>query len=131
MKSFFQEAAPSNKVSVAAPLSTSSPKHNYSALFRSESIDKFFVDPLFYESSVPVKSTSPSFNVLTGASIPPSMGEKPPKRSKIEKNIRRIRKDILKLFEALHGIMNHIMYDSMERNTTQAVVYESCCKVGC
>jgi len=115
MKSFYEEAAPSNKVSVAAPVSTSSPKHNYSTLFRSESIDKFFMDPPFYESSVPFKSTSPSFNVLTGASIPPSMGEKPSKRSKIAKNVRTTRKDILKLFESLHGIMNHIVYDSMER----------------
>jgi len=73
------------------------------------------MDPPFYESSVPFKSNSPSFNVLAGASIPPSMGEKPPKRSKIEKNVNRTRKDILKLFEALHGIMNHIVYDSMER----------------
>jgi len=72
MQSFFEEAAPANKVSVTAPVSASYPKHNYSALFRSESIDKFFMDPPFYESSVPFKSNSPSFNVLTGTSIPPS-----------------------------------------------------------
>jgi hypothetical protein len=115
MKSLFAEAAPANKVSVAAPIFISPPRHSYSALFRSESIDKFFADPPFYDSSVPMKSASPSFNVLTGASLPPSINERPPKRSKTEKNIRRIRKDILKLFEFLHGIMNHIVYDSMER----------------
>ncbi|AES63476.1 hypothetical protein MTR_2g009130 [Medicago truncatula] len=115
MKSFFEEAAPANKLSVAAPIFVSPPRQNYSALFRSESIDKFFADPPFYDSSVPLQSASPSFNVLTGASLPPSMNEHPPKRSKTEKNIRRIRKDILKMFESLHGIMNHIVYDSMER----------------
>jgi len=115
MKSFFEEAAPANKVFVAAPIYASPPKHNYSALFRAESIDKFFLDSPLFDSSVPLKSNSPSFNVLTGASLPPPKDERPPKRSKTEKNIRRIRKDILKLFHALHGIMNHIMYDSMER----------------
>jgi len=117
MKNLFEEADLANKASVvaAAPIYVSPPKHSYSALFRSESIDKFFMDPPFYDSSVLLKSTSPSFNVLTGTSLPPSMDERPPKRSKTEKNIRRIRKDILKVFEALHGIMNHIVYDSMER----------------
>jgi len=115
MKSFFEEAAPANKVSVAAPIYASPPKHNYSALFRSESIDKFFLDSPLFDSFVPLKSNSPSFNVLTGASLPPPKDERPPKRSKTEKNIRRIRKDILKLFHALHRIMKHIMYDSMER----------------
>ena len=72
--------APANKVSFAAPIYVSPPKHNYSVLFRFESIDKFFADPPFYDSSVPLKSASPSFNVLTSASHPPSMDERPPKR---------------------------------------------------
>ena len=120
MQSFFENTTPTNKVSVAAPLYVSPPKHNYSALFRSESIDNFFMDQPFYESFVPLKSyhhvqsTSPSFNVLTGASLPPSMDEPPPKKTKIEREIKKIRKDVLKLFEAFHGIMNHTVYDSME-----------------
>ena len=120
MQSFFENTAPTNKASAAAPLYVSPPKTNYSALFRSESIDKFFMDPPFYESSVPPKSyhnvqfTSPSFNVLTGAPLPPCMDEPPPKKTKIEREIKKIRKDVLKLFEAFHGIMNHTVYDSME-----------------
>jgi len=123
MQSFFGEVAPANKISVVAPLYVSPPKNNYAALFHPESAGRFFMNPSFYESSVPLKSfhtlqsTSPSFNVLTCASLPPSMDERPPKRSKTEKNIRKIRKNILKLFEALHGILNHIVYDSMERTT--------------
>jgi len=123
MQSFLGEAAPANKVSVAAPLYVSPPSHSYSALFRHESADRFFMDPPFHDPFVPMKSfhtlqyTSPSFNVLTGASLPPSMDEPLPKRTKLEKNIRKIRKDILKLFEALHGIMNHIVYDSIEMTT--------------
>jgi len=120
MQSFFGEAAPANKVSDAAPLYVSPPKHNYSALYQSESIDKFFMDPSFYESSIPLKSyhnmqsTSPSFNVLTGASPPLSMDGPPPKKTKTERKVRKIRKDVLKLFEAFHGIMKHTVYDSME-----------------
>jgi len=123
MQSFFGEAALANKVSVAAPLYVSSPKDNYAALFRPESADRFFMDPPFYEYPAPPKSfhtfqsTYPSFNVLTGASLPPSLDEPAPKKTKTEKNIRKIRKDIIKLFEALHGFMNHIVYDSMERTT--------------
>jgi hypothetical protein len=127
MQSFFGEIAPTNKLSVAAPLYVSPPKHNYSALFRSESIDKFFMDPPFYESPTPhhkMQSSSPSFNVLTGASLPPSMDEPPPKKTRVEREIRKIRKDVLKLFEAFHGIMNHTVYDSME-NTCLRQWYNS------
>jgi len=88
-------------------------------LLQNTIIQLYFYPP-FYESSVPLKSyhnvqsTSPSFNVLTGAPLPPCMDEPPPKKTKIEREIKKIRKDVLKLFEAFHGIMNHTVYDSME-----------------
>ena len=64
MQSFFGEAAPANKMSIAAPLYVSPPKHNYPALFRPESTDRFFMDPPFYEFSVPLKSYHISCNAL-------------------------------------------------------------------
>jgi len=94
-------ASKATKVSKFSHLFISPPKTDFSALFKYDDVSKFFNQHAF-ESSVPmsslhsVQSTCPSNFSNKSPTVPASVptDERPPKRSKIEKNTSKTRDDI-------------------------------------
>ena len=117
LQSFASKAVKATKVSKFSHLFISPPKTDFSALFKSDDISKFFNPPAF-ESSVPmsslhsVQSACPSNFTNKPHSEPQSehTDEKPPKKSRLEKSLEKTRDAMRKLFENQVHIMSHISY---------------------
>lgn len=117
LQSFTSNAVKATKVSKFSHLFISPPKTDFSALFKSDDVSKFFHPPAF-ESSVPmsslhsVQSACPS-NFSNKPSSDPKSGskeERPPKKSRLEKSSDKTRDAMRKLFENQVYIMNHLSY---------------------
>jgi len=126
LQSFISPPATATRVSKFSQLFISPPKTDLSALFKPESVSKFFNQRPF-ETSVPMSSLRtiqftcppfPSANFRSTQSF--STDERPPKRSKIEKDTSKIKGDIRKLFENQAAMMNHMSY-----NTFNDIVYRN------
>ena len=117
LQSFATKSVKATKVSKFSHLFVSPPKTDLSALFKPDDISKFFNQAAF-ETSVPmsslhtIQSTCPSNFSNKSKSDPKSVhtDERPPKRSKMEKNTSKTRDDIRRLFENQVHIMNHLNY---------------------
>ncbi|KEH20461.1 hypothetical protein MTR_8g078850 [Medicago truncatula] len=126
LQSFTAKSITATRVSKFSQLFISPPKPDMSALFKPDSVSKFFNQQRF-ESSVPMssfrtlQSTCPPFN--TDGFRPTqtfSTDKRPPKRSKLEKDASKIRADIRKVFENQAAMMNHMSF-----NTFNDTVYRN------
>lgn len=103
-------------------------KHDYSALFQSDSVDKFFV-PQAFDSSVQMDSLK---SLQTNLSFPsrfnesPSMAqrivehnERPTKRSKVEKDCSKTRSDLTRVIEGNNAILHYLSWMTFEMSLSR------------
>ena len=126
LHSFTSKPISATRVSKFSQLFISPPKPDLSAIFKPDSVSKFFNQRPF-ETSVPMnsfrtlQSTCPSFHYDSFRPTQSfSTDERPPKRSKMEKDASKIRADIPKLFENQAAMMNHMSF-----NTFNDTVYRN------
>jgi hypothetical protein len=127
LKGFTSKPSTTQRVTKMSHLFISPPKTNYSEIFKPDSVSKFYNQAAF-ESSVPmttsfrtIQSTCPS---RFSDDIPPPVqsiptDERPPKRSKIEKIVSKLREDNRRLFENQIAIMNHLAYMSLDNQVSR------------
>ncbi|AES97742.1 hypothetical protein MTR_5g059190 [Medicago truncatula] len=121
----FTEKTPITKPS---KLFISPQKHDYSALFQSDSVDKFFV-PQAFDSSVQMDSLK---SLQTNLSFPsrfnesPSMAqrifehnERPTKRSKVEKDCSKTRSDLTRVIEGNNAILHYLSWMTFEMSLSR------------
>lgn len=123
LQGFASKSVKTTKVTKFSHLFISPPKTDLSTLFKLDDVRKKFNQAAF-KSNVPmssqhtIESNSPSYfsNNLQFSlkSIPTD--ERPPKRSKMEKNTSKTCGDIRKLFENKIQIMNHLSYYMLRQN---------------
>jgi len=116
----FAEIPPITKPS---NLFVSPQKHDYSALFRSDSVDKFFV-PQNFDSSVQMdsfKSLQTNLTFPSRFTDPPSMAQRiveshemPTKRSKVEKDCSKTRSDLTRVIEGNNAILHYLSWMTYE-----------------
>ena len=116
----FTEKSPITKPS---NLFVSPQKHDYSALFQPDSVDKFFV-PQNFESSVQTdsfKSLQTNLTFPSRLTDSPSMAqriveshERPTKRSKVEKYCSKTRSDLTRVIEGNNAILHYLSWMTCE-----------------
>lgn len=117
LQGFASKSVKTSKVTKFSHLFISPPKTDLSTLFKPNDVSKFFNQAAF-KSSVPmssqhtIQSKCPSYfsNNLQFSLKSITTDERPPKRSKMEKNTGKTCDDIHKLFENQIQIMNHLSY---------------------
>jgi hypothetical protein len=129
LQSFKSNLPPPTKVSNTSQLFTSPPQADFSPLFNSNSISKFFNSLPQFDGSNPLESfTTLQSNCPTMPSNPskaaPSTSthaaatdERPPKRSRIEKDLSKIKKYLRRLLEGQQACLSHHVYNKMENQT--------------
>ncbi|AES59994.1 hypothetical protein MTR_1g038730 [Medicago truncatula] len=125
----FQNTAsqPFPNVSQSNYLHVSSPHDSYSALFNDSYVSKFFNSAP--NTSVPLhsfstlQSTTPTLpsmptNACGNTSQPGPTNDprdqRRPKRSKLEKDVSKLRKDLPRLFEGQQAILSYLVYNNIE-----------------
>jgi len=116
-------------VSNTSQLFTSPPQTDFSPLFNSSSISKFFNSLPQFDGSHPLESfttlqsncptfpSNPSKAAPSCSTHPAATDERPFKRSKIEKDLSKIKKYVRRILEGQQACLSHHVYNKMENQT--------------
>jgi len=129
LQSLKTKSPPPTKVSKTSQLFTSPPQTEFSPLFNSTSFSKFFDSMPQFDCSIPLDSFTtlqsncptlpynPSKAAPSDSTHHATTDERRPKRSKIEKDLRKIKKYLRRLLEGQQTCLSHHVYNKMENQT--------------